>query len=65
MIICFGPWLRNGGVIQMNFLSAYVKKKDLGPATVSDVVDHIDHIVKIAGIDHVGIGTILMVAEES
>jgi membrane dipeptidase len=25
-------------------------------ATVSDVVDHIDHIVKIAGIDHVGIG---------
>jgi membrane dipeptidase len=29
--------------------------KDL--ATVSDVVDHIDHMVKIAGIDHVGIGT--------
>ncbi len=26
-------------------------------ATVSDAVDHIDHIVKIAGIDHVGIGT--------
>ena len=26
-------------------------------ATVKDVVDHIDHIVKVAGIDHVGIGT--------
>jgi len=26
-------------------------------AHVSDVVDHIDHIVKIAGIDYVGIGT--------
>ncbi|MEI6884907.1 MAG: dipeptidase [Bacteroidota bacterium] len=26
-------------------------------ATVSDVVDHIDHMVKVAGIDHVGIGT--------
>ena len=26
------------------------------PATVKDVVDHIDHIIKIAGIDHVGIG---------
>lgn len=26
-------------------------------ATVSDVVDHIDHIVQIAGINHVGIGT--------
>jgi len=27
------------------------------PATVSDAVDHIDHIVQLAGIDHVGIGT--------
>jgi membrane dipeptidase len=26
-------------------------------ATVSDVADHIDHIVKVAGIRHVGIGT--------
>jgi len=26
-------------------------------ATIKDVVNHIDHIVKIAGIDHVGIGT--------
>ncbi len=26
-------------------------------ATVSDMVDHIDHAVSIAGIDHVGIGT--------
>ncbi len=26
-------------------------------ATVSDVVDHIDHMVAVAGIDHVGIGT--------
>ncbi len=26
-------------------------------ANVSDMVDHIDHIVKVAGIDHVGIGT--------
>jgi len=26
-------------------------------ATVSDAVDHIDHVVKLIGIDHVGIGT--------
>ena len=32
------------------------KKYPDPPATVKDVVDHIDHIVKIAGIDHVGIG---------
>jgi membrane dipeptidase len=28
-----------------------------GLATVPDVADHVDHIVKIAGIDHVGIGS--------
>lgn len=33
----------------------YAKKCDA--ATVKDLVDHIDHIVKIAGIDHVGIGS--------
>jgi len=27
------------------------------PATLKDFVDHIDHAVKVAGIDHVGIGT--------
>jgi membrane dipeptidase len=27
------------------------------PVTVQDMVDHIDHIVKIIGVDHVGIGT--------
>jgi membrane dipeptidase len=29
----------------------------LEPGTIHDVVDHIDHIVKVAGIDHVGIGS--------
>ena len=32
------------------------KKFPTPPATVKHAVDHIDHIVKIAGIDHVGIG---------
>ncbi len=27
------------------------------PATLKDFVDHIDHAVKVAGVDHVGIGT--------
>ncbi len=91
---------RNGGVIQICFLGAYVKTppiipereqamKDLeakyGPvreirddavrmkamaerdainkqfpqvrATVQDLVDHIDHVRKVVGIDYVGIGT--------
>lgn len=37
--------------------SSLDKKYPRKLATVSDVVDHIDHIVKVAGIDHVGIGT--------
>jgi membrane dipeptidase len=32
-------------------------RKTVPPATLSDVVAHIDHIVKIAGIDAVGIGS--------
>ncbi|CAI8400731.1 MAG: Uncharacterised protein [Flavobacterium sp. SCGC AAA160-P02] len=32
------------------------EKYPVPDATVEDVVDHIDHIIKIAGIDHVGIG---------
>lgn len=27
------------------------------PGTIHDVIDHIDHIVRVAGIDHVGIGS--------
>ena len=29
----------------------------LSRGTITDVADHIDHIVKVAGIDHVGIGS--------
>ena len=34
-----------------------MKKYPLKLATVSDFLDHIDHIVKLVGIDYVGIGT--------
>jgi membrane dipeptidase len=32
-------------------------KKRLPPVSVSRLVDHIDHVVKLVGIDHVGIGS--------
>lgn len=90
---------KNGGVIQICILSAYlktmepnpemeVKLKELGSkygdydtisseirknqmrgeyreirkryeklATVNDIVDHIDHVIQVIGIDYVGIGT--------
>ena len=31
--------------------------KQLPPATVSRLVDHIDHVVKLVGVDYVGIGS--------
>ena len=37
--------------------SAIYKKYPRELATVSDLVDHIDHIVKLTGYNHVGIGT--------
>lgn len=47
---------KNGGVAQVCLLDAYLnpnKKK----ACLSDAIRHIDHMVKVAGIDHVGIGS--------
>lgn len=37
--------------------AAYRAKRPILPGTIEDLVDHIEHIVKIAGIDHVGIGS--------
>jgi membrane dipeptidase len=34
-----------------------IQQKYVKLATVKDVVDHIDHVVQVAGIDNVGIGT--------
>jgi membrane dipeptidase len=34
-----------------------IRKRYEKPATVKDVVDHIDHVVQVIGIDYVGIGT--------
>lgn len=37
--------------------AAFRLKHPVFPGSVHDVADHIDHIVKIAGIDHVGLGS--------
>lgn len=39
------------------FETQYLKDHPLPYATVDDVVSHIDHVVKLVGIDHVGIGS--------
>ena len=52
---------KNGGVIQVNFGSRFIGSYDPRPpkryATVEQVADHIDHIVKLAGVEHVGLGS--------
>lgn len=38
-------------------LNAWVKENDYPAGSVQTIVDHIDHIVKVAGIDHAGLGS--------
>ena len=47
---------KNGGVIHICIYGGYLNK-DANAASIEDVVAHIDHAVKVAGIDHVGIGS--------
>jgi len=62
---------KNGGVVMVTFVPGFIsqavadfdakpeaERKGLTPpkATLAQVADHIDHIRKVAGIDHVGIG---------
>ncbi len=53
----------NGGVVMVNFMSGFVvpteqlkaEPQSLGNYRI--VVDHIEHIIRVAGVDHVGIGS--------
>ena len=45
----------NGGVLQVCFVGPYLSSEF--PTTVSVLVDHIDYVVDLVGIDHVGIGS--------
>lgn len=44
----------NGGVIMINFYRTYVGR---GRVTLDTVLDHIDHAIRVAGPDHVGLGS--------
>lgn len=46
---------RNGGVAGLTGVRHFVRAKD--PVTIEDALDHFDHVVKIAGIEHVGLGS--------
>jgi len=44
-----------GGVIGITGVRGFVKPHD--PTTIEDALNHFDHVVKIAGIEHVGVGS--------
>jgi membrane dipeptidase len=44
-----------GGVMGITGVRMFVRDRE--PTTIEHIVDHIDHVVKIAGIEHVGVGS--------
>ncbi|CAG2061663.1 unnamed protein product [Timema podura] len=46
---------QNNGVVMVNFYSGFVSCSEAN-ATLDIVVDHINHIRNVAGVNHVGIG---------
>ena len=44
-----------GGVIGVTMVRAFVRAG--GPATIENVADHIDHIAKLVGAEHAGVGS--------
>ena len=50
---------KKGGVIGLSSHSAMTSKESDNP-TIADLLNHLDHIVKLVGIDHVGLGPDLL-----
>jgi len=46
---------KNGGIVMVTFVPGFLVKG--GKATLGDVANHMDHVRKVAGPDHVGIGS--------
>lgn len=46
---------RQGGVVQVCLYGGFLRKE--GTATICDAIEHLNHMVSLIGIEHVGIGT--------
>jgi len=44
-----------GGVMGITAVAAFVRERS--PATLDNVLDHFDHVVRLTGVEHVGIGS--------
>jgi len=47
---------RSGGVIGVTYVPSFIAP-DRADATLEKLLDHVDHIVKVIGIEHVGLGS--------
>ena len=47
----------SGGVINVNFYPKFLDPNFPAPMPMSKVIDHIEHIARVAGVDHVGLGS--------
>ena len=47
---------KTGGVVGLQFFSVVLKDDQVRHATMDDLLRHIDHVVEIAGVDHVSLG---------
>jgi len=48
---------KKGGIVQVNFYRAYLSSKPGNQVTIADLVDHIDYVVNLVGVEHVGLGS--------
>jgi membrane dipeptidase len=46
---------KKGGVMGITRVRAFVSRR--GRATIEDVLDHFDHVAKLVGVEHIGIGS--------
>ena len=46
-----------GGVMQVTLYSGFLRPAGSQPATILDAMAHLEHAIKVMGIDHVGLGT--------
>ena len=46
---------KNGGIVMVTFVPGFLKAG--GKATLADAANHLDHVRKVSGPDHVGIGS--------
>lgn len=46
-----------GGVVQVSIVRSFISNKPKGEESLADLLAHVNHIVKLVGVDHVGFGS--------